>query len=478
MSLTVLTHPVSLDNPYFRDICRYETWNSGLGRPFVREVKACEYKTGNGSAFYVMIVFSTANKKGVMMVCCAFNWRILCSSEQVPQSTSYPDIITNFADGTVMRMITCRRVVQKLMKMDKVLESNPFTTNDLVWDSFTKMHGLNVKSDLADGGCCEFDVMCVDKTDYALSIATKKTPEELIEIALTSKFARPLMLRAINNELDNDRRFVDDMPSGLSEAQKKLYQKQALEHEREKIRAYEDKALFKSRYIRILYHNKTLDPNGDPVTLKEEVGRGVFMQLSDSEFWDKLSGLCFLKSTAQRLFNSPLNLRIALMCNNAYLSEYNDKDDRFGVILPNNNKMGWLLETAGYKFLLDDTAIRGKMQEDFLAKLKSVLDEALNSTDDIVIRDRVGVAFEMLTIQVNKFTGGILGLMKRLYVKLCFQEIVFPLELHHLIDDLFTKNGIIWYLPLPEFTMDKDGMHPFNLLMKIGLSKEDAGWFL
>jgi hypothetical protein len=68
--------------------------------------------------------------------------------------------------------------------------------------------------------------------------------------------------------------------------------------------------------------------------------------------------------------------------------------------------------------------------------------------------------------------------MKRLYVKLCFQEIVFPLELHHLIDDLFTKNGIIWYLPLPEFTMDKDGMHPFNLLMKIGLSKEDAGWFL
>jgi hypothetical protein len=462
------TPAVKLYDPKIDDYTEFETMRSGLGNHYVREVKAYEYtEKGQQSEFYLIVYFSTVNKKGQLMVCCAYNWRVTVpEGKELPRSVLLPDITTRFEDKSEIRLISCKRVIGELEKMEKVCTANPFTTNGHGWDSF----------DMLNGGCCEYFVMGMMKTRFALKyLLDHLTAEELFDIVMTSPFTRWTTLYAINNKLSFEERYVDRTPRGLSEAELKLFKADQLVLQRKTVLELENKEDFKLAVVQ--YYMETilkLEPTTNPVIIKEEVGRGTFLGTAGAHKWDKVVGLAFLHSTCKLIKQNPLNLGILMTTLGAYKAEYNNFDERFGVRLPFNGKMGVLFQSHGLKFLLDDTKKRGQAQEQFLAELKRLLDGVLDSLDDETINSNLDKAVEMLTLGIDEFGvdgNGILGLVKSLYLELCIGNIVFPLELHQRLASVFEENGLgEWSLDLPEVNFDDGMMEPYDLLLKVGVT--------
>ena len=462
------TPAVKFQDPKIADYTEFETMKSGLGHHYVREVKAYEYtEKGCPPEFYLMMYFSTVNKKGQLMVCCAYNWRVTVpEGTELPRSVLSPDITTRFEDKSEIRLITCKRVIHELEKMEKVCTANPFTTNGHGWDSFDM---------LPSGSCCEFHVMGVAKTRFALGFLIKHLdPEELLNIVMTSPFTRWTTLYAINRKLPFEERYVDHTPKGLSEDELALFKVNQLSIERKTIMELEKDALVESV---VQYYTDTLlclKPDTDPVIVKEEVGRGTFLGKVGAKKWDNIVGLVFLHNTCKLLIKNPLNLGILMTTIGAYKAEYNNFDERFGVRIPFNGKMGVLLQSHGLKFLLDDTKKRGQAQYAFLMDLKLLLDGIRDSLDDTFINANLDKAVDMLTSGIDQFGidgNGILGLVKSMYLELCIGNIVFPLELHQRLSTLFEENGLgEWSLELPDVYFDEDVIEPYHLLLKVGVT--------
>lgn len=386
-------HMDTPQDPYLRHFNDLTTF---LGEPYYRTTQVFSIGSDNAnidSRYFAMHIWETKNKKGVMAVCAASVWEIHEGGN--PHFLEFPwtDVV-RYGNGMYFHDLTGSQNAKDLLLMPKTHLVHGFTTNDpATFDSFSR--GVEHKR------CVEHAVMCVAKSKLHMAWVLKTPSEDLLKLALTSRFVQPHTLNAIVDGLGNDKRFDKNLPAGydkFSDEEKATYKATALQAARERVLAVGAEN-FKKKYLAWIELNFSLDPIAtSPEVFKVEVGRALLMSPEELVEWNRKAGLLFLLATSKYLSEEPVNLHIALCCKDATILEITPDDARYGVIPPNKESLDFVKTPLGKAWFVGLSETHGEPQYKFLAEFDGHGQAALL----------------MLTTKMDEYRYGILGLTKRI----------------------------------------------------------------
>lgn len=447
-----------------------------LGHGYTRSTVPFSVKgLDGGITHYLLQFFDTVNKKGHEQTTSGLLWGI-CNGYECLESFMVRDEVHKMDDGE-LRLIMCPAMAETMMTMPKRLVSYVFTTNDLfAMDSFTFNRPPNAPR------CIENYVMACGKTRFAQSRVATMAPEKLVELYLTSRFMNADTIADILDDLSNDERFQKRAPQDLSDEERKQWNAEALRSVRERLATEVSPERFKELVGAWLARNLELSPTLNPVTYKEDVGRKVPMTPEMALAWDKISPLLFLLATSHFYNRSPVDLQLALPAafNGTWIAEITPKDQRWGVSPPDQKNLDWVCKTPeGLIWLLKTAKTHGKAQEEFVAKLKSVID-----AQDVIDEDaRIEEALLLLTDGLNGYKHGILGLVKSIHLRMLTGEINLKPPSSSMvngavkkptilggIEELCKQNNINWAFESTkiELVVPSDKTDYFQVLQSIG----------
>lgn len=437
-----------------------ETLTTYLDKPYYLYDDLFSIQDGDKISFYAMRTWETEHKKGDIRACAASVWEIDCD----PSKFNVEHLHFTVVDGTkLVRNHNLNSFAQELRECkDRRHLVHGFTSNDpACFSSFSR--GYHYRN------CVEYYVMCMAKTQIHRKYVVEHSAEQLVELALTSKFVQPHTLKAIVERLGNDARFEKDYPPGyedFSDEEKKGWKKDALEFVRSFIRTMTPDE-FKAKYLAWLDLNLILDPiHTEQEIFKVEVGRGLLMHKDELEIWDTYAGLLFLHATFKVLFHEPYNLRIALSCADATILEIIPDDARYGVKPPNGKRLDFVKTPEGKAWFVGLDKSHGEPQRQFVRELDSMFTETLEGAalEKTTLLDK-------LTKGLDEYQYGIQGLVKKIYLCHITNPGWFPKEFNHFLYNKLIELGISTDLldcgPV-HFCRVPGGMDSFTLLGHVG----------
>jgi len=449
-----------------------ETMRSYLGEPYVRTTQAFSLtptEDKRNTRYFTMHYWETKHKKGDVRVCAASVFEAVELDTDPCVLAGMPHV--QLDDGQEYRELTGTQLGSTLLAWTKKRHLvHGFTTNDIAaFDSFSR--GQDYQR------CVEHSVMCVAKTKIHTAWVQESDPDELVAIALTSKFVQPHTLRAIVDGQGNDSRFDKGLPPAwdtLSKEEQALHKSGALEAVRMRIEAM-DSMEFKDRYLAWLRLNLTLDPVAtSPEVFKVEVGRALLMSRHEVRQWDQLGGLLFLLATSKHLTKEPVNLRIALCCKDATILEVTPDDARYGVKPPDGQRLDIVKTPQGKAWLLGLDKTHGEPQRHFVNLLDTYLQEMRKfgeggSTAEFEATKLAAV--DLLTRSMDAYKHGILGLTKAICLRHFVQPGWFHERLNERISEELSELGLTprWNMHGVDVFEDPKTIDAFAMLARVGL---------
>lgn len=436
------------------------------GHGYTRTTDTFSVSDMNGNTtHWILQYFETPNKKDEIKTSNAYLWRALDSGMKIESFTSTPEAYS-MDDGRVLSLITCPVAKDELFEKPKSLAACLYTTN-----SFGALSSFSLTQ--KDPSCLEFFFNVIAKTQFALTHLMSMKNEDVVQLLTNSPRIDSDTLLDMLEDKCNELRFNSRAPEGLSDDERRQFEKAALAEARAYMATLKPRTVFNC-CLHWLENNLRLPHTTDPVICKEKVGQKIPIAPERIADWNATAGLAMIVIGSNLYKKSPLDLQNAIPAGfGAWVAEFTPKDQRYGITVDKMD-LDEACKTAKGKIslmkLLETEHIR---QEAFIEDLKAVLESPGN--DELA---RARAALVKLTKGIDEYGASIHGLARCILLRIITGEIKISCLLYSEILAFFRKIGLNWALEhITVFQNDEnDSFNPFTLLHLSGESTHPLRW--
>ena len=417
--------------------------------------------TAGNTTYWLLQYFDTPNKKNEVKTANAYLWRALDGGVKIESFTTTPDAYS-MDDGRVLSLITCPVAKEEMFDKPKSLAACLYTTNSLAaLSSFSLTH------DEKDPSCLEFFFNVIAKTRFALTHIMSMEDKDIVELLMTAPRMDSDTLLDMLEDKCNELRFKQRAPEGLSDDERKQFEKDALSEARAYMATLKPRRVV-SCCIRWLENNLRLPKTTDPVVCKEKVGQKIPIAPEKIAQWNTTVGLAMIVIGSNMYKNSPVDLQNALPAGfGAWVAEFTPKDQRYGITADKMDLDEACKTAKGKISLMKLLVTEHARQEAFIADLKAVLESPGNDESA-----RARAALIKLTEGIHDYGTSIHGLARSILLRVITGEIKISCPLYSEILLFFRKIGLNWALEhITVYQNDEnDAFDPFMLLHLSGES--------
>ncbi len=430
-----------------------------LGHGYTRKIEAFSVSDiALNTTYYLLQTFDTPNKKGEIKTANAYLWRVLTKGK-IESFTTTPEPYP-MGEARVLSTISCPVAIDEMCRLPKTLEACLYTTNSLgALSSFSLTH------DPKDPSCLEYYFNVVAKTRFALAHIMSMKNDDIVEMLRTSPRIDSDTLLDILDYKCNDLRFKRRAPDGLSDEERKQFEKDALTEARAYM-ATRQPAGVVACCIHWLENNLKLPKTTDPVICKERVGRMIPIHADNLPKWDATVGLAMIAIASKLYADSPVDLQSALPAGyGAWVAEFTPKDQRYGIAVDKMDLDEACKTVKGKIGLIKLLETEQPRQEAFIADLRAILDAPGNNE-----LERARMALGKLTHGIDAHGTSIHGLARAILLQQITGQLKFPCLLHNELNGFFRMIGLNWHVKdITVFQSDADdSLDPFALLQLAG----------